>query len=341
LAAATHAVRGNDGVLAESVMWDKTPLGLRLRRALKVLCKHGQRTVRDITLPNGKWLDFKDLSIPRSAQGWSRQDYAALCNTIGATRPESQRKWDAKEQGRGQTTLMPVQQAPAVKLTDVAQGGQTFRPRSIVDKFRRIRGVSDPHPEADCYLCHFNTPKHAKELHFPEQWRDDWELASYLVKAAAVLTVRCGTPPQKCGMTCAEAFRAATGEVHITMRSKHGEDDVAMAVTGHRGIRAYMPAQAMQAVATRPSERVFKNDCTPSQWAIVKKHQLNLQRAVARQREGTEIEHACVGSGGAGRGATITRQGQQSLHAYGQTRHKQSFPTCGRIRAVQPQSEEK
>ena len=72
LAAATHAVRGNDGVLAESVMWDKTPLGLRLRRALKVLCKHGQRTVRDITLPNGKWLDFKDLSIPRSAQGWSR-----------------------------------------------------------------------------------------------------------------------------------------------------------------------------------------------------------------------------------------------------------------------------
>ena len=138
-------------------------------------------------------------------------------------------------------------------------------PRSIADKFRRIKGVSDPHPEADSYLCHFSPPKHAKEFYFPEQWRNDWEQASHLVKAATVLTVRCGTPPRKCHMTCVEAFRATTVEVHITMRSKHGEDDVAMEVTGHKRIWAYLPAQAMQTVATRPSERVFKSDCTPSQ----------------------------------------------------------------------------
>ena len=96
----------------------------------------------------------------------------------------------------------------------------------------------------------------------------------------------------------------------------------------------------MRTVATRPSERVFKDDCTPTQWAIIKRHQLSLQHAVARQRAGTEIEHACVGSRGASRGATLTRQGQQSLHAYGQTSHVATFPTCGRRRPVQPQSEE-
>ena len=60
----TWSVRKDERVLADSKMVDITPLGLRLRRALTVLSKHGVLLVRDINRC------LADLAIRSVLSGW-------------------------------------------------------------------------------------------------------------------------------------------------------------------------------------------------------------------------------------------------------------------------------
>ena len=139
-------------------------------------------------------------------------------------------------------------------------------------------------------------------------------------------------------MTCWEAFRDETGEVQVTMRARQSGDEVVVAVSGYRGVRAYLPPQPMETVATRPSERIFQNECSTAQWDKIESHRAALQGALEWQRENTSLTHLC--QGGTLDGSTLlkTRGGQQSLRAYGQTRQACPFPTVGRMREVKQQS---
>lgn len=329
----TRAAREDTAAMAESSMWDRTPVGLRLCRALKVLTHHCLFTVRSITLPNGRWMPFGDLPLPRWEKGWSRQDYHALCTSITATLPLGERVWSEDMCKQGQQTLVG-EMAGHRKLQQIAQVEATPH-RVVADKFPRIAGVSDHLASASSYLCHFRPPQHHKDALFPEQWRDDWELAAFLVKAAATLTIRMGEPTRKCAAECSEVFRDEQGEVHVTMRA--GQEDVSLPVSGYRGVRAYLPPSPLSETATRPAERIFETECTAVQWAVVQRHCATLEHARERQRTGEVLTH--VGDGCRAAGAQpATRSGQQVMRAYGSVRPPLPFPTVGRKRVVQQES---
>ena len=333
---ATRKARTDDSAMAESRMWDATPIELRIRRALKVLTRHEVIHVRALTLSSGRWIPFRDLPIPKQETGWSEQDYQTLCRIIDASTPMQERKWPDNVPLTGQQTLTTVPRAAGEMVIRKALPLLSTQHRVTADKMSRITGESDPHPDAQSHLCHFKPLSHAKGAWFPEQWRDDWELAIYMVRSAAMLPVRVGTPTRKWAMECAEAFRDEHGEACITMRAKTGMEDVAMRVSGYRGIRSYLPAKPISETATRPAERMFKSDCTHKQWETINQYRVTLQQAMERQRAGLTLTH--------GMGATtvaaqqLTSSGQQVMHSYGQTRPPLPFPTVGRMREVRQES---
>ena len=101
---------------------------------------------------------------------------------------QEKRIWLTSTQQQGQQVLQVVPTSGVSSITR-AIPGDTLPVRVVADRIPRIAGVSDPQPDASSFLCHFQPHRHPREEWFPEQWRDDWESACYLVRAAAILTV--------------------------------------------------------------------------------------------------------------------------------------------------------
>ena len=199
--------RSNHALLAESAMWDSTPLALRLRRALKVLNRHKVLLLRTLTLPNGKWKPFRDLPVPKEESGWSNKDYEAVCGELSKTCPEAARVWRDSELKQGQQVLQLVKVSTLLLHNSLVAPGTIGSSRVMSEKFRRMVGVSDPGQQGDSYWCHFRPHRHPKDEWVPEQWNSDGELGDYLVKAAAVLTVQIGSSSWKVTANCVEVFR--------------------------------------------------------------------------------------------------------------------------------------
>ena len=141
--------------------------------------------------------------------------------------------------------------------------------RLVADKFRRIQGVSDPQQDVDRYWCHFAPPKHPKDAQGQEGWTDG-ELAQYLVRSAAVLTVKMGATSRRVEAECSETFEDGAVDTWVVMRARAGGDEVTLPVCGHRGVRSYLPPTPLIELATRAPERVFRTQCSTEQWACVK-----------------------------------------------------------------------
>ena len=154
------------------------------------------------------------------------------------------------------------------------------------------------------------------------------------MRAATVLSVKVATLARHVEAECMEAFENAEGQTQITMRLRSSGEEVVMDMGGYRGIRSYLYPGAVREQATRQTERIFKSDCLPSQWAEVEKHCTALKRAMERKRENTFIAHpSAVGSDHGQTGS-----GQQTLHAYGKTWTPTGWPTVGRMRERKPES---
>ena len=145
ITAALRPTRMNEARLAESRMYDSTPVGLRLRRALTVLNANRIRQLQQLTFPNGKWKGFNELSLPAWEKRWSAQDYQAICKVLEESLLEQKRRWAESEGGVGQQALQfkragGESQAPnsnivrRVQQAAIAEGGGT--PRVVSDKFR-------------------------------------------------------------------------------------------------------------------------------------------------------------------------------------------------------------
>lgn len=136
-------VRSNEALLADSVMCDATPIGLRIRRAMKVLNRHQVHGLHDLALPDGGWKAFRDLSIPRHETGWVKADYAALCDALGTAMPQLERARVAAASRGGQQLLHPVNVGPLLK--HVRGGGDKLgQARVLSNKHHSIAGVSEP-----------------------------------------------------------------------------------------------------------------------------------------------------------------------------------------------------
>ena len=116
-----------------------------------------------------------------------------------------------------------------------------------------------------------------------------------------------------------------------------GSVDLALPVSGFRGVRAYLPPCPLREIATRPAERIFRSSCTDEQWEVVQRHRVSLEHAQARQRSGCVLEHTTVG-GAVQQEQVPTKRGQQVMRAYGSTRPPLPFPTVGRKREVKQES---
>ena len=126
----------------------------------------------------------------------------------------------------------------------------------------------------------------------------------------------------------------------MTMRALQGREEVVLAMQGYRGVQSYLSDHELHVQATRRPERVFKSACSAEQWAVVERHQHQLQRTQERQREGRTLSHPTTS-----RAPDLVSKasGQHSLHRYGATWVGQlagEWPTVGRLRECNPQSAE-
>ena len=195
-------------------MCDSTPVGLRLRRAVKVLNRHQVHMLQDLTLPDGAWKQFVDLPIPKWEQRWSVSDYTALCTALARAALQPMRAQTASR--GGQQLLCPIRMGPLLRHHTLG-GVQLGKARVVSDKHRRIVGVAEPGQQSTSFWCHFQPPAHPKAERVPDRWESDRELGEDLVKAETILTVRVGTPSRTQAMECAEVFCDAQGETFVTM----------------------------------------------------------------------------------------------------------------------------
>ena len=121
----------------------------------------------------------------------------------------------------------------------------------------------------------------------------------------------------------------------MTLKGQGEDDDFTMPMCGYRGVRSFLYPQALRVQATRPSERVFKHQCSDAQWAVIERHQQSWVHVQERQRT-----HAATSDAGGARGVdhSPSRSGQQTLHPYGSSDPPLPYPTSGRTRPRNPES---
>ena len=282
----------------------------------------------------GKFLPFAALpkAVTRDPR-WSASDYQTLCAQL---RNLDRARLIAEASSSAQTSIRSSAQP---QLTSPSTDGYPNRQESAADpveyKWRRITHVSDYEPSTDSYLCYFNAPDHKLASCPPNQWPSDWQLLVYLTQAAAVLTVwpEDGEDPRKA--TCHGGYRDSDGDIIAIMKDTSGIFE--MMVGGFRGLRSFLQPQPLQIQAVRPPERIAQTDCTAEQWNSFARQRDRYHTVLAIQAEQSLPSAA---------GLVIpdeptTSSGQQTLHAYVQTRLVDDGDQCtGRSMPTDRQSQQ-
>ena len=341
LAAATRAVRADERAMADSRMNDATPVELRLRRALKVLHRHKVTAITRLVLPDGQWVPFADVPVPKWESRWSALDYQALCRAI-----DQQYGRDARARmklelldGQQQLNVIRLTREQAVAQASNPSSQRHIPSRVVADRFQRIVGVSDQRITkrpgdklVHSYMCHYAAPRHAKAQLPPEEWDDDMELGAFLCSAAASLTIVFLEPARVVQASCREAFVDANEEVQVAMRVDNTDEEFTVGVSGYRGIRAHLTPTPVGVQAQRAAERVSEEECSPAQWASFASHRARLGKVQeGQERTMQHIVHAGVDH-------PPSKAGQQTMHAFAQSAPSRQFGTVGYVRDSDQQS---
>ena len=154
-----------------------------------------------------------------------------------------------------------------------------------------------------------------------------------MCRAAAVLQVR--SEGKTASWECQQAFIGDDGQAQVSMRALEGATELTIPVSGYQGISTCLPPAPVEDAATRPSQRIRHDDCTPAQWAVLQRHFQKFQ--VAGKCHG-ELKHHKVGQVMPDHAPAA--RGQQTMHAYGEPGWAAEMPTHGVFRPTNQQSQQ-